>query len=120
MCDIVGSIYTRNTTKSATLERVGWPILQENFTDILKLNKHNNWEFQLNLEDMIISGTPDSLELVDYYYTNYQITVNKNKVYRETYYRCLAIYACRTVLPDKNDMINANYDYFYQHKFLDG
>ena len=64
--------------------------------------------------------TPDSLELVDYYYTNYQITVNKNKVYRETYYRCLAIYACRTVLPDKNDMINANYDYFYQHKFLDG
>ena len=71
MCDIVGTIYTRNTTKSSTLERVGWPITQENFTEILKLNKHNNWEFQLNLEDMILSGTPDSLELVDYYYTNY-------------------------------------------------
>jgi hypothetical protein len=90
LLDVTGTVYNRNTSQSSPVERVGWPILQENFTEVLKLNSHKNWEFGLSLEDLILSGTPNTVELIDYYYTNYQIIVNKNKVYREMYYRCLS------------------------------
>ena len=84
---------------------------------MLKLNSHRNWEFKLSLEDLILSGTPSTVELVDYYYTNYQISVNKNKIYREMYYRCLSSSACATLLPGKDTMINANYKYIYANPY---
>tara|TARA_B110000285_G_scaffold207654_1_gene247195 strand:+ start:317 stop:532 length:216 start_codon:yes stop_codon:yes gene_type:complete len=71
LLDVTGTVYNRNTSQSSPVGRVGWPILQENFTEVLKLNSHQNWEFGLSLEDLILSGTPSTVELVDYYYTNY-------------------------------------------------
>ena len=45
LLDVTGTVYNRNTTQSSPEERVGWPILQENFTEVLTLNSHKNWEF---------------------------------------------------------------------------
>lgn len=113
LLDVTGTVYNRNTTQSSPEERVGWPILQENFTEVLTLNSHKNWEFRLSLEDLILSGTPSTVELIDYYYTNYQISVNKNKIYREQYFRCLSSSACAGLMPSKETMINANYAAIY-------
>ena len=113
LLDVTGTVYNRNTTQSSPEERVGWPVLQENFTEVLTLNSHQNWEFRLSLEDLILSGTPSTVELIDYYYTNYQISVNKNKIYREMYFRCLSSSACAGLMPSKETMINANYAAIY-------
>ena len=47
--DVTASIYNKNMSRGTSAKRVGWPILQENFTDVLSVNSHENWEYKIDL-----------------------------------------------------------------------
>lgn len=59
MVDVTAAIYNRNTSRGTSTKRIGWPILQENFTEVLSINSHENWEMKVDLQDMIMSGSSD-------------------------------------------------------------
>ena len=49
----------KNTSRGQSEKAVGYPILQENFTEALSINSHENWEFKIDLQDLIMSGSRD-------------------------------------------------------------
>ena len=69
--DVTATIYNKNMSRGTSIKRIGWPILQENFTEIMKVNSHENWEFKIDLQDMIMSGSPNFFNQVDYFMTKY-------------------------------------------------
>jgi hypothetical protein len=59
MLDVTATIYNKNTSRGTSAKQIGWPILQENFTEVLSINSHENWEMKVDLQDMIMSGSHD-------------------------------------------------------------
>ena len=57
--DVTATIYNKNMSRGTSLKQIGRPILQENFTEVLSINSHQNWEFKIDLQDMIMSGSPN-------------------------------------------------------------
>jgi len=47
--DVTAAIYNKNMSRGTSAKRIGWPILQENFTEVLSVNSHENWEFKIDL-----------------------------------------------------------------------
>jgi hypothetical protein len=43
-----------------------------------------------------MSGSRDFANQLDEYYTQYDVQINKHKMYREAYFRCLSSRACST------------------------
>tara|TARA_B110000285_G_C15000173_1_gene551031 strand:- start:425 stop:793 length:369 start_codon:yes stop_codon:yes gene_type:complete len=105
--DVTATIYNKNMSRGTSVKRIGRPILQENFTEVLSINSHENWEFKIDLQDMIMSGSPNFFSQTDYFTTKYEIKVNKYKMYREAFFRCMATSGCGSNLPDQGTMINA-------------
>lgn len=54
-----------------------------------------------------MSGSPDFFSQADFFTTKYEIKVNKYKMYREAFFRCLAKQGCGALVPDEGTMINA-------------
>ena len=40
LMDVTAQVYTKNTSRGTSVKAVGWPILQENFTQALTINSH--------------------------------------------------------------------------------
>jgi len=57
--DVTATIFNKNMSRGTSTKSIGWPILQENFTEALSVNSHENWEYKIDLQDMIMSGSPD-------------------------------------------------------------
>lgn len=49
MIDVTATIYNRNTSRGTSTKRIGWPVLQENFTEVLSINSHEHWEIKIDL-----------------------------------------------------------------------
>ena len=111
LLDVTATIYTKNTSRGSSEKQVGWPIRQENFTEVLKINPHENWEMKVDLQDLLMSVSADFPNLVDQYSTTYAFQLNKHKMYREAYFRCLSKKSCGSGLPDEAKMVNAELDY---------
>ena len=47
--DVTATIFNKNMSRGTSTKRIGWPILQENFTEVLTVNSHENWEFKIDL-----------------------------------------------------------------------
>lgn len=49
MIDVTATIYNKNTSRGTSTKRIGWPVLQENFTEVLSINSHEHWEIKVDL-----------------------------------------------------------------------
>ena len=118
MLDVTATIYNKNTSRGTSAKQIGWPILQENFTEVLSINSHENWEMKVDLQDMIMSGSRDFYNQVNQFSTTYDFQMNKYKMYREAYFRCLSKRSCGGLLPDEGTMVNAEFDNINTNPYL--
>ena len=65
LLDVTATINNKNTSRGSSEKQIGRPILQENFTEVLTINPHENWEMKVDLQDLIMSGSKDFPDLVN-------------------------------------------------------
>ena len=65
-----------------------------NLKDHVHKNSQEQYEILLNTENLLMVGSGNSVKNVPNLYTTYKITLNKYKIYEDSYKLCLKSYAC--------------------------